>query len=184
MIHPTRNTFDEELVCWVSERGYPREVASRCLKMMRGWGYKLQTKGMFQGCFEIVRNTEINRDINRMTYHLMKYTGGDEEIDRLDQHITSFVIFTQFKDLKILPVDEFLVTDGRLMQWYAHNSFNPIGHEKLIPAMMRGKACETWKPAGDATGTAAKPDGEASGMAAGTAASKPKTTKRANRKEK
>lgn len=168
MIHPTRNTFDEELACWVRERNYPKEVADRCLKMMRCWGYKLQTKGMFQGCFEIIRNTAVNNDINRLTYHLMKYTGGESEIDRLDQHITSFVINTQFKGLKILPVDEFLVTDGRLMQWYAHDSFNPIGHEELIQPMMMGKACTVWKPSGET---------------ADTAVSKPYAKKRGNRKE-
>lgn len=169
MIHPLRNTFDVELDCWVKDREYPRDVAERCLKMMQGWGYKLTTKGMYQGCFEIVRNTAVNNDINRLTYHLMKYTGGDAEIDRLDQHITTFVINTQFRGLKVLAVDEFIVTDGKLMQWYAHNSFNPIGHEKIIQPVMMGKVVKTWKPAGDA---------------AGTGAGKPKTRKSTNRKEK
>ena len=86
LIHPTRNTFPDELAVWVRDRHYSQEVADRCLKMMKAWGYDFDEKGLFQGTFEIVRNTEVNRDINRMVYHLMKYTGGDD-IDRVDQHI-------------------------------------------------------------------------------------------------
>ena len=120
MIHPVRNTFDDELECWIGGRQYPREVATRCLDMMKHWGYDVKGyKGMFQGCFEIVRNTPTNNDINRLTFALMQYTGGEDGIDRLDQHITSFVINTQFADdIKIMPVNEHLVTDGNLMKWY------------------------------------------------------------------
>ena len=147
MIHPTRNTFDKELEVWVKERHYKREVADRCLRMMKAFGYKVSTtKGMFQGCFEIVRNSEVNNEVNRLTYHLMKYTGG-EEIDRLDQHITSFVINTVFKEMKILAVGEELVTDGRWMQWMAHGSKNALGVKRdKIKAMMRNKAVTVWEP--------------------------------------
>ena len=144
LIHPTRNTFPDELAVWVRDRHYSQEVADRCLKMMKAWGYDFDEKGLFQGTFEIVRNTEVNRDINRMVYHLMKYTGG-EDIDRVDQHITTFVIHTQFPDLKILPVSENLITmDSPYMQWYLHHSMVPIANPKKIAPMMFNQPCECW----------------------------------------
>lgn len=174
LIHPTRNTFPDELAVWVRDRHYSQEVADRCLKMMKAWGYDFDEKGLFQGTFEIVRNTEVNRDINRMVYHLMKYTGG-KDIDRVDQHITTFVIHTQFTDLKIMPVSENLITMGSpYMQWYLHHSMVPIENPKKIQPMMFGKPCECWDE--QKTEKVKKADGKA--------ASKPKTKKSTNRKGK
>ena len=145
MIHPLRNRFDVELDVWVKCRKYPREVADRCLAMMKGFGYDLGYQGMFQGCFEVVRKTAMNLNANRMTYHLMKYTGGNE-IDRLDQHIFSFVINTQFADkMKILHVSEDIVTDGKWMQWYGHHSKSPIVQKKNAQAMMFNKPVVCWR---------------------------------------
>ena len=174
MIHPARNNFAQELECWVTQRSYPQEVADRTLRMMEAWGYDLDYQGMFQGCFEIVRNTEKNRDINRLTYALMKYTGGEEVIDRLDQHIFSFVVNSQHPDLKVLPVSENLITMGsKWAQWYIHKSMRPISNPNKIQPMMFNQPCECWdeQPAAEPTGTVAKNP------------SKPKTRKRTNRKE-
>jgi hypothetical protein len=100
---------------------------------------------MFQGCFEIVRDTAKNRDINRLTYHLMKYTGGEEVIDRLDQHIFSFVVNTLHQDLKVLPVSENLITMGsKWAQWYIHKSMRPISNPGKIQPMMFNQPCECW----------------------------------------
>jgi hypothetical protein len=175
MIHPARNNFAQELECWVTQRHYPQEVADRTLTMMKAWGYDLDYQGMFQGCFEIVRNTEKNRDINRLTYQLMKYTGGEEVIDSLDQHIFSFVVNTLHQDLKVLPVSENLITMGsKLAQWYIHKSMRPISNPNKIAPMMFNKPCECWDmPATEVTGT--KKEGKATG--------KPKTAKRTNSKK-
>lgn len=192
LIHPTRNTFPDELAVWVRDRHYSQEVAERCLKMMKAWGYDFEEKGLFQGTFEIVRNTEVNRDINRMVYHLMKYTGG-EDIDRVDQHITTFVIHTQFPDLKILPVSENLITmDSPYMQWYLHHSMVPIENPNKIQPMMFGKPCECWDE--QKTGKVEIQNGDPAVVvpeekpeeksAEGKAASKPKTKKSTNRKGK
>ena len=177
MIHPARNNFEQELECWITQRHYPQEVADRTLRMMKAWGYDLDYQGMFQGCFEIVRNTAKNRDINRLTYHLMKYTGGEEVIDRLDQHIFSFVVNTLHRDLKIMPVSENLVTHSQFAQWYFHNSMRPITKPVEIQPMMFNQPCECWDmPATEVTGTETKTEGKA--------ASKPKTNKSTNRKGK
>ena len=175
MIHPARNNFAQELECWITQRHYPQEVADRTLRMMQAWGYDVDGyQGMFQGCFEIVRDTEKNRDINRLTYALMKYTGGEEVIDRLDQHIFSFVVNSQHPDLKVLPVSENLITMGsKWAQWYIHKSMRTISNPNKIQPMMFNQPCECWdeQPAGEPTGTVAKNP------------SKPKTRKRTNRKE-
>ena len=174
MIHPARNNFAQELECWVTQRSYPQEVADRTLRMMEAWGYDLDYHGMFQGCFEIVRNTEKNRDINRLTYQLMKYTGGEEVIDRLDQHIFSFVVNTLHQDLKVLPVSENLITMGsKWAQWYIHKSMRPISNPGKIQPMMFNQPCECW----DEQKT------EKVEKAEGKPASKPKTTKRTNSKK-
>ena len=175
MIHPARNNFAQELECWVTQRHYPQEVADRTLRMMEAWGYDLDYQGMFQGCFEIVRNTEKNRDINRLTYHLMKYTGGENAIDRLDQHIFSFVVNTLHQDLKVLPVSENLITMGsKWAQWYIHKSMRPISNPEKIQPMMFNQPCECWDmPATELTET----------KTASKTIGKPKTTKRTNSKK-
>lgn len=176
MIHPTRNTFDKELECWVTQRHYPQEVADRTLRMMKAWGYDVDGyKGMFQGCFEIVRDTAKNRDINRLAYQLMKYTGGEEVIDRLDQHIFSFVVNTLHRDLKVLPVSENLITMGsKWAQWYIHKSMRPISNPNKIAPMMFNQPCECWD----------EQKMEKVEKTEGKAASKPKTKKSTNRKRK
>ena len=144
MIHPTRNNFAEELDVWCKTRDYSLKVAGRTLYMMQHWGYNLNYKGMFQGCFEIVRDNNTNREINALTYSLMLYTGGSD-IDRLDQHITSFVINSQFAGrINILPVSELLITDGNLMQWYLHHTKTPIPKKVAIRPYMFNKVCKPW----------------------------------------
>ena len=143
MIHPTRDNFKEELDVWCNTRNYQPEVANRCVKMMQAWGYDFNCHGMIQGCFEIVKNTPINHDINRLTYALMTYTGG-EDIDRLDQHITTFVIHTQFPDLKVLAVSQLLITDGNCLQWYHHGTTMPIAIAPEIPPMLFNKPIAIW----------------------------------------
>lgn len=166
MIHPTRDNFKEELDVWCNTRNYKPEVAERCIKMMQCFGYDFNYHGMIQGCFEIVKNTPINHDINRFTYALMTYTGGDD-IDRLDQHITTFVIHTQFPNLKVLAVSQMLITDGMYLQWYHHGTSMPIAIAPEIPPMLFNKPIPIWN----------EPEQEQK-------PSKPKTTKRANKKEK
>ena len=185
MIHPARNNFAQELECWVTQRHYPQEVGDRTLRMMEAWGYDVDGyQGMFQGCFEIVRDTPKNRDINRLTYALMKYTGGEDAIDRLDQHIFSFVVNSQHPDLKVLPVSENLITMGsKWAQWYIHKSMRPISNPNKIQPMMFNQPCECWdeqpaEPTTEVAGTERK---------TGTAAknpSKPKTKKSTIRKGK
>lgn len=140
MIHPKRNTMPAEYEEWVTTRGYPREQADRCLSFMERMGYDLNTKGLFQGCFEIVRKSKVNTELNNLTFDLLRYLGQDS-IERIDQTVFSFVVNHMYSDrLKVMPVPDDVVSDGRLMQWYHHKSNKKITViEDKIPPVMFGK---------------------------------------------
>ncbi len=129
MIHPHRNTMRPEYEVWVKTRGYPQKQADKCLSFMEHMGYDLETKGLYQGCFEIVRKCDINDSINDIVFDFLKYL-GDGNIERLDQTIWSFVINHMFPDLKVMPVSESLITNSELMTWYLHKSNRVIPDKK------------------------------------------------------
>ena len=123
MIHPWRNTLPAEYAQWVRKKHYPQEQADRCLSVMRHLGYPMDYRGLYQGCFEVVRDNRTNKDINSMTYSLLRYVSLDGTIDRIDQTMTSFVINHLYSNrLRVLPVSQYVVTDGRLMQWCGHGT--------------------------------------------------------------
>lgn len=125
MIHPHRNLMRDEYDVWIKTRRYPKEQAQRCMKAMERMGYDLRQRGMVQGCFEVVRNTAVNHDLNDMTFGLLSLMGNGR-IERLDQTVTSFVLQRFFPKMKLMCVSESIITDGQLMQWYIHNSDTPI----------------------------------------------------------
>ena len=138
MIHPDRNTMPEEYREWVRTRSYPQTQADKCLSLMKEMGYDFQYRGLYQGCFEIVRCNDINSELNSMTYYFLKILGEDDEhIERVDQTVTSFLANHFFADkLKVMPVSERIITDGQLMQWYYHNSDMPIKKgQKIAPVL-------------------------------------------------
>lgn len=123
MIHPHRNTFPEEYGVWVRTREYPLTQSAKCLMMMQRMGYDFDYKGLYQGCFEILRDNQVNRDVQDLTFGLLCLLGHGGKIERIDQTITSFVLNRFFADkIKVMAVEEDIITDGKLMQWYLHNS--------------------------------------------------------------
>ena len=137
MIHPGRNTMQDEYEAWIFQRHYPREQAERCLNIMRELGYSFDYRGLFQGCFEIVRRNRVNDDINELTYRLLRYAAGDGRIERVDQTFLSFVINHLYSDrLKVLPVSQKIVADGAYMQWYLHNSHRANRQKPTIKPFM------------------------------------------------
>ena len=144
MIHPQRNTMQDEYDVWVRTRAYPLAQSAKCLMLMEHLGYDLGYKGLFQGCFEIQQKSEKNDLVNNLTFSLLKYLGVDGKIERLDQTVYSFVINHLFSDrLHIMPVSEDLITNSDLMTWFYHNSITPIPNDKSkIQPMMFNKPCE------------------------------------------
>ena len=148
MIHPHRDNFPKEYDVWVRYRSYPREQAAKCLTLMERMGYDFGYRGMFQGCFEVVKDTPVNRDVNDMTFGLLCALATNGKIERIDQTVTSFVLNRFFADrISILPVCEDIITDGNLMRWYLHHSKRPIPLKKdTIQPMMFNREVEVWKP--------------------------------------
>ena len=142
MIHPARNMMAEEYNVWVRTRKYPRSQAEKCMRLMQRLGYRLHSyRGLFQGCFEIVRRNEVNRQLNDLTFSLLRYLGEDGKIERIDQTVTTFVANHLFSDrMKVMPVTERLITDSDLMQWYLHRSNTRIPDAPKIAPMMFDEA--------------------------------------------
>lgn len=146
MIHPHRNTLPSEYDVWVKTRGYPRQQADKCMRALQRMGYDLGQKGIYQGCFEVLRNNYTNTDINDLTFALLCLMGTGS-IERIDQTVTSAVINRFYGDMKVLPVSEDIITDGDLMQWYFHNSDRPIPQKMdLIAPIFAGKPVTCFCP--------------------------------------
>lgn len=146
MIHPDRDNIGKEYDVWCRRRNYPLKQAAKCLLTMQRLGYDFNYRGLYQGGFEILRNSHVNNLLNDLTFDMLRYLGTDDKIERLDQTVFSFVANSLFADrLKVLPVSEHIITDGRMMQWYHHNSVNPIVQKsQLIPAYLFNEPCECW----------------------------------------
>lgn len=147
MIHPHRNTMPEEYDVWVKYRRYPRSQADHCLASMRQMGYDLKYRGLYQGCFEIMRNNAINTAINDQTFGTLCMLGAWGKIERLDQTVWSCIINRFYADrLKVLPVSESIVTDGNLMQWYRHKTTIPVPEVKDgIEPYLFDRPCKVWR---------------------------------------
>ena len=146
MIHPHRNVLKDEYDVWIKTRHYPADQAQRCMKAMERMGYDLQQRGMIQGCFEIVRDSRVNHDLNDLTFGLLALMGNGR-IERLDQTVTSFTLQRFFPKMRLMCVAEDIITDGNLMQWYIHNSNTPIPLKtNTIPPVLFGKPQTLFQP--------------------------------------
>ena len=139
MIHPHRNTLPSEYDVWVKTRGYPRSQADKCMAALKRMGYDLMQEGLYQGCFEVLKDNRVNNDINDLTFGMLCLMGTNA-IERIDQTITSAIINRFYSNLKVLPVSEDIITDGNLMTWYFHKSDKAIPQKTdLIAPIFAGK---------------------------------------------
>ena len=146
MIHPHRNTLPDEYNVWCRTRGFSIRQAAKCMKALERMGYDLRQQGLYQGCFEVLRNNYTNTDINDLTFALLCLMGTGS-IERIDQTITSAIINRFYSNLKVLPVSEDIITDGDLMTWYFHNSGKAIPQKTdLIAPIFCGKPVTCFQP--------------------------------------
>lgn len=147
MIHPRRNLITTEYKAWVRGRGLPQQVADKCMEYMRQHGYSMGYRGLFQTCFEIVRRNSVNDALNRSVYDILLKLGDEGHVVRVDQTVLTFVVNNKYsRRLKVLPVSERIVTDGRLMTWYRHNS-NAVNHSSItIDPVMFNRPVRVWSP--------------------------------------
>ena len=155
MIHPHRSTMTDEYDTWCKERGYPEDQASDMLHIMGRLGYNQTRKGLFQSCFEVIRRNRVNQLINDITFDLLRYAAPDSKIQRISQTWFSMVVNHLFADhLKVLPVSQDIITDGNMMQWYRHGTWDAITVRPSIAPLMFGREVAVWdgKPEADLCG--------------------------------
>ena len=138
--------MQEEYDAWIGYRNYPKEYADHALATLQHLGYDMQYQGLFQACFEVVRDNKVNSEINEQTFQLLHGFAPDGEIERIDQTLLSYVVNRYFAErLKVLPVPESVVGSD-LMTWYWHNSDKAKRLRKPIDPIMFNKPCEAWMP--------------------------------------
>ena len=147
MIHPTRATMYDEYVAWVSQRGYPKEQAEKCLNFMLQNGYNIgEYKGLFQYNFCIQRKNDINLRLNAETYDVLKKLATEPDTcERLDQTIGSFIINTHYTDLKIMPVGQYICFDS-YFKWCRHGTDLQMFYNSAndITPFMRNQMVTIW----------------------------------------
>lgn len=62
MPHPLNSTFYPEYVAWIRMRKYPASQAQKFFKLLADSHYDMNYRGLFQGCFKIVRRGKTNDD--------------------------------------------------------------------------------------------------------------------------
>lgn len=124
MPHPLWPDFISEYKAWINMRGYSIENANRFFNFLIKANYDLSYKGLFQLCFSIKRKNDITLAIDHMTMSILKYLSiGQQQFERLDQTVFTFVMNRYFNDIKVLPVSEQIVRSYALT-WYWHKSMN------------------------------------------------------------
>lgn len=118
-IHPSRNNVYDEYNAWLKIRNYSKLQAAKCMVMFKAAEYNPKYKGLYQGTVRICKNTELNKAIDEFTYNTLKKLGTENEIERLDQTIYSFVVNKFFNDIKIFAFSQ-QVFQSNYMNWCKH----------------------------------------------------------------
>ena len=122
-IHPERYNFAEELSVWEKYRNYKHGQTEKTLGFIRDSGYDVDGYlGIFQGNVMIHKNTETNREICDKTLSLMRQLAYESRIDRLDQVIFSFVVNSEYNQLKVLPLGDNIL-DGSYFKMFWHGTY-------------------------------------------------------------
>lgn len=124
-IHYSNTTIFDEYKTWCRCRNYPVEQANKCIKWMIEQGYDFNYQGLYEGSFRICRNTELNKKIDGMTLYALKHLGKDNEIERLDQTVYSFILNRYFNDKKVFAISPKFFYTG-ILSHCLHNSNKEI----------------------------------------------------------
>lgn len=127
MSNPVFESLHYDYEYWVKNRNYSKDCAEKSLAKLYSLGYNNSYKGYYQLCFMIMRNIRNTVDLNNKTYSLLKELGEGDTIERFDQPVFCFLLNRFYENsLKIMMVDEYLITFSRYMQWYQHGSCSLI----------------------------------------------------------
>lgn len=120
-VHPARYNFVDEYNAWLAYRGYDLDQARKCVSMFMNAKYDMEYKSMIQQNISIQRRGELNDNIDRMSYALVRFIGVDGHAERIDQIITSFVLNRYFNTCKVLTMSE-QVVHSNVFQWCLHGT--------------------------------------------------------------
>lgn len=125
-VHPERERIDAEYLTWIRYRNYPVAKAHACMSFMESYGYNFDYKGLYQATFRIVKNTQKNIEIDHTIFNILKRIGQDD-IERLDQTIYSFILNMYRDEIKpkIFPMSQ-QVMQSEFLTWNLHKTNTPI----------------------------------------------------------
>ena len=117
--------------------------ATHTLGIAAGSGYN----SPYQGIAPDADICIVNNAINDQTFGTLCMLGSYGVIERIDQTVWSFIINRFYADrLKVLPVSESIVTDGKLMQWNKHKTTIPVPEVKdAINPFLFNRPCKVWR---------------------------------------
>ena len=123
-IHAERTNIFDEYVTWVNSRNYSINDVRKCLNYLNKQKYDLDYNGLYQGTLRICKNTELNNAIDKKTLDILYELRNEDDIERLDQTIYSYVINQFHKDIKIFPVSSQILYSTYIYK-YIHNTNMP-----------------------------------------------------------
>lgn len=127
MLNPVHNYLHEDYPQWIRERNYPVETAEKAMCLLDTLGYDPTYAGYYQVGVSLVRNNKLTKNLDELTYSVLRYLGTEKQIERFDQPIWSFILNKFFeKSLKVMPVTEYLITASKYLQWCWHNTSTAV----------------------------------------------------------
>lgn len=120
-IHYERTKLLDEYNAWIFGRKYPIEQANKCINWMKEQGYDFDYQGLYECSFRICKNTELNKRIDGMTLFALNKFRTNNDIERLDQTIYSFILNRYFNDKKVFGISPSYFYTG-ILSHCAHNS--------------------------------------------------------------
>lgn len=107
---------------WLKYRNYDKNQCVKNKAFLKATGLTENYKGWFETGFKIIKNININNEINEITWQaILKVSDDKNKVDRLDQTIWSAIINTMFENLKVFPVTRQIIQNDYL-QLCSHKS--------------------------------------------------------------
>lgn len=110
--HPSRDNVFDEYKEWVKRRNYSKEKAFKWLNYMTERGLDIKHCPLYQPGIMFFKN---NKNVKKMALKvydtLHKFNNG--HVERLDQTVLSFLLATEFKDLKIFELKDSIYYENK-----------------------------------------------------------------------
>lgn len=107
-VHPVRSTLKDEYNVWLTARNYDYLQFRKAKAFAKAAGYDFDNyRGLYQGGCRIVKNSELNQEIDDFVYNSLKKLGTKDKIERLDQTIYSLILNKFYEnEVKVFPFSQ------------------------------------------------------------------------------